>query len=140
MDVHTFIGRMVQHIPPKWLHRIRYYGLQATKTFKRWFGVIKEGLKLIGRVIKGAYQIVARKRYRERYKEVSSRDPMICRYCGAEMDVCRIWHPKYGVIYDELDEIKAGKYEPLEEIKWEETAPVHSSVRFQQLSLLPLPA
>ncbi len=140
VDVYTFIGRMVQHIFPKGFQRIRYFGLQSTKKFNKWCRVIKEGLKRIGRVIKGAYQIVERKRYRERYKEVSSRDPMICRYCGAEMDIYRRWHPKYGVIYDELDEIKAGKYEPLEEIKWEETAPVHFSVRFQQLSLLPLPA
>ncbi|HAS16683.1 MAG TPA: hypothetical protein DCR39_02000 [Nitrospiraceae bacterium] len=32
-------------------------------------------------------------------------------YCGAEMDLFRIGHPKYGVIYDELENIKAGKYE-----------------------------
>ena len=27
------------------------------------------------------------------------------------MGLYRIWHPKYGVIYDELENIKAGKYE-----------------------------
>ncbi len=140
VDVYTFIGRMVQHIFPKWFQRVRYFGLESTRSFSKWRDVIEEGLKRIGRVIEGTYQIVGRKRYRERYMEVSGRDPMICRYCGAEMDVYRIWHPKYGVIYDELDEIKAGKYEPLEEIKGEETAPAHSSFRFQQLSLFPLVA
>ncbi len=140
VDVYTFIGRMVQHILPKWFQRVRYFGLESTQSFSKWRDAIKEGLKRIGRLVKGTYQIVERKRYRERYQEVSGRDPMVCRYCGSEMEVYRIWHPKYGVIYDELDEIEAGKYEPLEEIKWEEAVPVNSSVRFQQLSLFPLPA
>ena len=30
------------------------------------------------------------------------------------MDVCTIWHPRYGVIYDEFDEIRRGKYEQKE--------------------------
>ncbi|MDM8539223.1 transposase, partial [Desulfobacterales bacterium HSG17] len=35
VDVLTFIGRMVQRIMPKCFQRVRYYGLQATKTFKK---------------------------------------------------------------------------------------------------------
>ena len=111
VDVMTFIGRMVQHIMPKGFQRVRYYGLQATKTFKKWVEAIKEGLKKIGREIKGAYQIVACKNYRERYKEMSGRDPLVCRFCGRVMELWRIWHPKYGTIYDECERLKAGKYE-----------------------------
>ncbi len=111
VEVYTFIGRMVQHILPKGFQRIRYYGLQAMKTFLKWREVIKAGLKRIGRLVKGVYQVLSKKRYRERYKEVSGHDPMICKHCGAEMGLFRIWHPKYGVIYDELENIKAGKYE-----------------------------
>src|SRR5215217_6586151 len=37
--VDTFIGRMVQHTVPKGFKRIRYYGVQATKTFAK----VKEG-------------------------------------------------------------------------------------------------
>ena len=33
--VGTFIGRMVQHTVPKGFKRIRYYGVQATKTFAK---------------------------------------------------------------------------------------------------------
>ena len=33
--VDTFIGRMVQHTMPKGFKRIRYYGVQATKTFAK---------------------------------------------------------------------------------------------------------
>jgi hypothetical protein len=35
VDVDTFIGRMVQHTVPKGFKRIRYYGVQATKTFAK---------------------------------------------------------------------------------------------------------
>ena len=111
VNVLTFIGRMVQHILPKGFQRIRYYGLQATKTFKKWVEAIKEGLRKVGRAIKGAYEVVASKGYRERYKEMSGRDPLICRYCGREMDLWKTWHPKYGTIYDEWENLKAGKYE-----------------------------
>lgn len=113
VDVLTFIGRMVQHILPKGFQRIRYYGLQATKTFKKWVEVIKEGLRKVGQAIKGAYEVVASKGYRERYKEMSGRDPLICRCCGREMYLWKIWHPKYGTIYDEWENLKAGKYEQL---------------------------
>ena len=35
VEVHTFIGRMMQHALPKGFQRIRYYGVQATKTFAK---------------------------------------------------------------------------------------------------------
>lgn len=111
VPVMTFIGRMVQHILPKGFMRIRYYGLQATRTFNKWVSAIKEGLRKAGRIIKGVYEVVARKDYRERYKEMSGRDPLRCRYCGVEMDLWEIWHPKYGVIFNEYENLKSGKYE-----------------------------
>lgn len=40
IDVVKFIGRMVQHILPKGFKRVRYYGLQLPKTFKKWFETI----------------------------------------------------------------------------------------------------
>ena len=38
---------------------------------------------------------------------------MICRHCGHEMELWKIWHPNYGDIYDECENLKAGKYEPV---------------------------
>lgn len=61
---------------------MRYFGLEATKTFEKWARAVREGVEKIGRVVKGAYQIVRSKKYRERYKEIGGQDPMICRYCG----------------------------------------------------------
>ena len=48
-DVYTFIGRMMQHVFPKGFQRIRYYGVQATKTFATIKGLIQAALAPAGR-------------------------------------------------------------------------------------------
>jgi hypothetical protein len=111
VDVPTFIGRMVQHTMPKGFKRIRYYGVQATKTFARLKGLIQAALVKVKGVVKGAVKIIARLTYRERYEKSTGRDPLICPHCRGEMGVWRIWHPTYGVVYDEGEAIQRGKYE-----------------------------
>jgi len=111
VDVYTFIGRMIQHIFPKWFQRIRYYGVQATTTFEKIKGIIQEALAKVKRVVDGAIKIIAPKNYRERYRDGIGKDPLLCSRCGSDMDIWRIWHPKYGFIYDELEEMKRGEYE-----------------------------
>ena len=138
VDVFTFIGRMVQHIMPKGFKRVRYYGLQATKSFKKWCDIIKEGIRKIGRIVKGVYEVVAPKGYRERYKEVSGKDPMICRHCGGEMELWKIWHPKYGYIYDEEDRIKQGRYDRGKGIEGVGRHPVRTTPKGIQLPLFPV--
>jgi Putative transposase len=110
VNVDTFIGRMVQPMVPKGFKRIRYYGVQATKTFAKVKGVIQAALAKIEGVVKGAVKIIARLTSRQRYAQSTGRDPLICPHCRAEMAVWRIWHPTYGVIYDEGEVIKRGTY------------------------------
>jgi hypothetical protein len=110
VDVDTFIGRMVQHTVPKGFKRIRYYGVQATKTFAKVKVVIQAALAKVEGVVKGAVKIIARLTYRQRYAQSTGRDPLICPRCRGEMGVWRIWHPTYGVIYDEVQVIKRGTY------------------------------
>ena len=110
VDVDTFIGRMVQHTMPKGFKRIRYYGVQATKTFAKVKAVIQAALAKVEGVVKGAVKIIARLTYRQRYAQSTDRDPLICPHCRGEMEVWRIWHPTYGVIYDEGEIIKRGMY------------------------------
>jgi hypothetical protein len=100
IDAESFIGRMVQHILPKGFQRIRYYGLQATKSFTRWCHVIKEGLKKVGKLIKDVYQIIEFRGFRDRHKEAFGQDPLLGSHCGSEMELSRIWHAKYGLLYD----------------------------------------
>jgi len=110
VDVDTFIGRMVQHTLPKGFKRIRYYGVQATKTFAKVKVLICEALAKVEGVVKGAVKILARLTYRQRYQQRTGRDPLRCPHCQGEMGVWRIWHPTYGVIHDEGEVIKRGTY------------------------------
>src|SRR4029453_10093949 len=106
--VETLIGRMVPHTGPKGFKRIRYDGVQATKTFAQVKGIIQAALAKVEGVVKGAVQIIARLTYRQRYEQRTGRDPVRCPHCRQELGVWRIWHPTYGVIYDEGEVIKRG--------------------------------
>jgi Putative transposase/Transposase zinc-binding domain len=108
----TFIGRMVQHILPKGFHRMRYYGLHATCKVTKVKGLLTVLMVALGRLLKGTYHIVTRKSYRERVWASTGRDPLRCRRCGRVMLLWQVWHPRYGVVYDELKEIKRGRYGP----------------------------
>jgi hypothetical protein len=76
--VDTFIGRMVQHTMPKGFKRIRYYGVQAPKTFAKVQVAIRAALAKVEGVVKGAVKIIARLTYRQRYAQSTGRDPCIC--------------------------------------------------------------
>ena len=111
VDVLTFIGRMMQHVVPKGFQRVRYYGVQATKIFAKLKPLIQAALSKVQHVVRGAVKIIAPMTYRERYTQSSGRDPLICPHCQGEMSLWRMWHPKYGVIYDEAKRIQRGDYE-----------------------------
>jgi Putative transposase/Transposase zinc-binding domain len=108
----TFIGRMVQHILPKGFQPIRYYGLQATCILKQ----VREQLALVlHTAVQQAMDMLEmpgkRARDRERMLSTLGRDPLRCPGCGGDMWLWQIWHPQYGVIYDELERMKVGVYE-----------------------------
>jgi hypothetical protein len=110
VDVYTFIGRMVQQVCLKGCKRVRYYGVQATKTFAKLKERIQTALAKVKGVVKGAIHIIAPMTYRQRYQQSTGRDPLRYPHCHRAMGVWRIWHPTYGVIYDELEAIQRGKY------------------------------
>jgi hypothetical protein len=95
---------------PKSFQRIRYYGVPATKPFARLKGVIQEALAKVQGIVKGAIKIIAPMTYRQRYQQRTGRDPLRCPHCQREMGLWRIWHPNYGVIYDEREAMRRGKY------------------------------
>ena len=110
VPVDTFIGRMVQHTIAQGFKRIRYYGVQATKTFAKVKEVIQAALAKVEEVVKGAVKIIVRLTYRQRYEQSTGRDPFRCPHCQREMELWYIWHPTYGVLYDEGEVIKRGRY------------------------------
>jgi hypothetical protein len=94
---------MIQHVFPKGFKRIRYDGVQATKTFERVKGLIQEASAKVEGSVKEAIKIIPALTYRQRYEQSLGRDPLICLHCHEEMGVWKVGHPKYGVVYDELD-------------------------------------
>jgi hypothetical protein len=110
VDVYTFIGRMVQHVFPKGFQRVRYYGVQATRTFAKLKHMIHDALAKVQGIVKGAIKIITPLTYRQRYQQSTGRDPLRCPHCHSDMGVWRIWHPTHGVIYDELEAMRRGKY------------------------------
>jgi hypothetical protein len=85
--VYTFIGRMIQHVFPKGFKRIRYYGVQATKTFEKIRPLIRQALAKVKGMVTGAIKVIAAKSYRQRYQQSTGRDPLRCPYCQQEMGV-----------------------------------------------------
>ena len=104
VGVYVFIERMVQHIVPKGFKRIRYYGIQAPCKFEKIKETVINALKKIGRIVSGAVKIIKTMNYRQRFMDSIKRDPIICPYCGAEMELFRLWHPKYGTFYEGFDD------------------------------------
>lgn len=109
-SVDTFIGRLVQQILPKGFQRIRYFGLQATKTFEKVKNLIASALMKAGQVIEDGYKVVKKCFYRDRYEKSARRDPFRCNCCGELMDLWKIWAPQYGVIFDEEKRLRNGVY------------------------------
>lgn len=109
----VFIGRMVQHILPKGFQRIRYYGLQATCTLKKVRAQLRTLLGVAEQQALPIEQTGGARRcgYRERMQAAFGYDPLVCRRCGQRMWLWQIWHPQYGLLYDELERMKAGVYE-----------------------------
>jgi hypothetical protein len=112
----TFIGPLVQQILPKGGERIRYYGLQASCILKKVRAQLLDLFAVAEQQVLPLYDraSVSRPGYRERMRAAFGRDPLLCPRCGHEMWLWQIWHPQYGVIYDELERIKAGAYERVE--------------------------
>jgi hypothetical protein len=84
--------------------------VQATKTFAKVKVAMQAVLAKVESVVKGAVQSIARLTYRQRYTQSTGRDPFRCPPCQHAMEVWRIWHPTYGVIYDEGEVSKRGTY------------------------------
>lgn len=99
VTVQIFIGRMVQHILPKGFQRVRYYGLQATATFKKWYEVIA---RVAGDLVDAMVSYVKRIAYADFFEEVAKRNPLKCIFCGNELELVRLFHPNRGLFFDLL--------------------------------------
>jgi hypothetical protein len=110
VTVDRFLGPMVPPVRPKGCKRIRYDGVHATKTLAQVKGVMQAALAQVEGRVKGAVKLIARLTDRQRDEQSTGRDPFRCPHWGAEMEGWRVWHPTYGVLYDEGEVRKRGTY------------------------------
>ncbi len=115
VDAFTFIERMIKHILPKGFKRIRYYGLHLPAKANKVRGLLEQVLRYSGRIIKNTVKIIQKLNYRKRYKESVGTDPLICPYCGLEMELWVMHHPDYGVFYEGYTEYHEILYDKKEE-------------------------
>jgi len=98
-EVSTLRGRMMPHVFAKGCTRLRSYGGQATKTFAKITGRMREALSKITGGVRGAVTIMARLTYRQREHQSSGRDPCrlrrrnYSRPLASELDVKVSLHP-----------------------------------------------
>ena len=97
---------MVQHILPKNFQRLRYYGLQRTAVFKKYYILIAD---LLGDMVDKIISYAERITYAKFFEEVAGRNPLNCTHCGNKMELWQIWHPIKGMVYDLHDRLLNGK-------------------------------
>jgi hypothetical protein len=100
LEVREFIERLIDHIPLKGFKMVRHYGLYA----RRSKGILLEILNKCRNFLQQSFAFLRAPAkvlgWRQRLSQTFGRDPLLCPRCGEEMDLWRIWHPRYGDIFD----------------------------------------
>lgn len=112
LSAFQFINWITSHIPEKGFQMIRYalYAKRYRKRIKKW--ATQAICRVKGSILQNLADILkVPLDYRSRMIKEFKRDPFICSKCGGKMFLYKLYHPKYGVIYDEVEQIKRGKYE-----------------------------
>ena len=96
----AFMNRIVQHVMLKRFNNIRHFGIQAGCKYRKIREKLQMAMLRVGRIIRNGIKIMLPKRYKDSYFEVSGRNPLLCPYCGNEMELWKLWHPKCGIFYE----------------------------------------
>ena len=75
VNVIEFISRVIRHIPDRNFKTIRYYGLYSRRNKTKF-----------DKILKVKKNKIPKKQWREKIKEMTGKDPLVCRRCGIEMD------------------------------------------------------
>jgi hypothetical protein len=100
LEAREFIERLIDHIPLKGFKMVRHYGLYA----RRSKGIAWEILSKCGNFLQQSFAFLSASAkvlgWRQRLIQAFGRDPLRCPRCGEEMELWRIWHPRYGDLFD----------------------------------------
>jgi hypothetical protein len=100
LEAREFIERLMDHIPLKGFKMVRHYGLYARRSKGIVWGILSTCRYF--RQQSFAFLSAPAKvlSWRQRLIQTYGQDPLVCSRCGEEMDLWRVWHPKYGDIFD----------------------------------------
>jgi Putative transposase/Transposase zinc-binding domain len=100
LEAREFIERLIDHIPLKGFKMVRHYGLYA----RRSKGIALEVLSKCGNFLQKSFAFLSAPAkvlgWRQRLMQTFGQDPLRCPRCGEEMELWRIWHPRYGDLFD----------------------------------------
>jgi len=100
LEARKFIERLIDHIPLKGFKMVRHYGLYA----RRSKGIALEILRKCRNFLQQSFAFLSAPAkvlgWRQRLTQTFGQDPLLCPRCGEEMELWRIWHPRYGDIFD----------------------------------------
>jgi len=102
-----FIGRMIQHVPPKGFRMVRYYGIYGRPVRNKIHEMVALVLKELARTAEKVAKYFAQKRgispeeYRRKLDERFGKRQIRCERCGStKMLLIRIWSKEAGMIYE----------------------------------------
>jgi hypothetical protein len=139
LEAREFIERLIDHIPLKGFKMVRHYGLYA----RRSKGIALEILSKCRNFLQQSFSFLSVSAkvlgWRQRLIQTFGQDPLPCPRCGEEMELWRIWHPRYGDLFD------LGRDSPGMELLDEKDSAKEEAQRFlegsrwtSQLSLFPV--
>jgi len=102
-----FIGRMIQHLPPKGFRMVRYYGIYARPVREKIHALVADALKALVRRAQRVAEYFARRRgtspaeCRRKLDERFGKGEVRCPNCGSpQMLLIRIWSKEAGLVYE----------------------------------------
>ncbi len=101
-----FIGRMIQHLPPKGFRMVRYYGIYARPVREKFHALVADILKVLMKRAERATQFFLRKCSKSARNKQESEEPFVklplrCPSCGSQrMLLVRVWSKSVGVVYE----------------------------------------
>ena len=108
-----FIGRMIQHLPPKGFRMVRYYGIYARPVREKIHALVATVLKNLVDCARKVAQYFALKNgkpaqarpgkadeYQKKADERFGKGDVCCPNCGLKMTLIVIWSKARGIVYD----------------------------------------
>ena len=100
LEVEEFIKRLIDHIPVKGFKMVRRYGIYSRRSKSISIKILQKCKRFIQMTIEFINDGFKKISWRERIIRSFGKDPLLCKKCREEMLLWRIWHPKYGTIFE----------------------------------------